>query len=247
MPHSLDVAARGERIDVHVAKPHRLHLGAIGLLQLNCDIGLHPQYVRDFHGAAQVDDGVGMRPVEAHEMRHHPHRAEPLGDGAAHHSARRGIAVELRTQRVAGALHLLRGGVDRAALGGQRDAIWEPVEQAEADGIFKPLHPPHDGRGARAQRGRGLAEAERARDDDKHAQVVPRDAVEQPHPDGVLQICSALLRKFCHRPAYLPAILLFRQKILIRKLQACTPFRTQLAFRRSIVHRSRLAASGGSC
>ena len=115
----------------------------------------------------------------------------------------------MRAQRMTRQLHLLRAGINRAAFGGEQQAIGEPVKQAEFKIVFEPLYAAqHRGR-AGAQRRRGLAEARRARDRNEHAQIVPRNALEQRSPDGVFRFCTDPLRKFCHRPEYPLAMLLY--------------------------------------
>ena len=173
---------------------------------------------------------------------------KPFGDRAAHHAARGQVLIEMRAQRVAGALHLLRARVDRAAFGGERDAFRQAIEQAEAERLFEPLHPPHDGRRTGAQRGCGLAEAQRARDHDEDAQVVPRNALEQRRPRWAAPFLQHPVPIILPPPRAPLALCYFSEANSLRKsCEDAHEFRMRVASRRPlIVRRNRVGRAGGT-
>src|SRR5436305_2990650 len=116
-------------------------------------------------------------------------------------------------QRVTRELHLLRGGINRVAFGGEREALRHPVEHTKLKIFLEPLDATeHIGR-AGAQSGCGLAKTQSARRDNEHAQIVPRNALEQRSPNGVFRFCSYPLRKFCHRSEHPLAMLLYGGRV----------------------------------
>ena len=68
-------------------EPHALRVRPAGFFELDRDIGLHAHHIRDFHRAAQVDDGCRMGAAELRELRQDPACAQTFGHRAADHAA----------------------------------------------------------------------------------------------------------------------------------------------------------------
>ncbi len=129
----------------------------------------------------------------------------PSGDRAANDAAIVRVLIEKRAQRVARAFHVAGHRENPLALGGQRHAIRQPIEQAQPELVFEPLNAAHDGRGACLGGGRGLAEAQSVGDRHEQLKVVPGDAIDQGRPDGLLYFCNRPLRNLAHSTAPVPA------------------------------------------
>ena len=150
-PIGFDVLTRREWIDVHPPEAHALGPRPLRLLKLYRDIGFHPHHVCGFHCAAEMDDGGWMRAAELRELRQNPGRAQTLRYRTADDTAKIEILVEMRAQRMTGALHLLRAPVNALAFLGQREPVEQAIEQAEVENRLQPLDAADDGLRACAQ------------------------------------------------------------------------------------------------
>src|SRR6202008_4442961 len=127
-----------------------------------------------------------MRAAELRQVRQNPGGAQTFGDRTADDAPQIEILIEMSAQRMTGAFHLLRTPVDVLAFLRQSESVVQPVEQAKLENLLQPLDAAHDCWCTAAQRGRGLAKTQSARNDDENAQIIPRNTLEQRGPDGLL-------------------------------------------------------------
>ena len=156
-PIGFDVLTRREWIDVHPSEAYALGARPPRLLKLYCDVGLHAYDIRDFHRAAKVDDGCRMCAAELRELRQDPGCAQTLRYRTADDTAKIEILIEMRAQRMTGALHLLRAPVNALAFLGQCEPVEQAIEQAKFENRLQPLDATDDRRAVDAQRRGGFA------------------------------------------------------------------------------------------
>ena len=191
----VDVSARGEWIDVHAAEPDRFFASGRAVFRaaprhrLPC--AARPRLPSS---SGRVDDGRGMGAAELQELGRIQDVPSPSVTEQRTKPTWIEVLIEMSAQRVAGALHLLRARVDRRPLVVSADSVGQPVEQPEAECLFQPLHPAHDGRRTGTQCGCGLAETQRRATTTKTRRSSHDIALEQHRPDGLLHFCSIPFR-----------------------------------------------------
>ena len=208
----------------------RLDVRSIGLFQLHRDIRFHSQHIGYFHRAAQIHDRARTGTAELREMRQDPHRAQPLGDRAAHHPARRKILVEMSAQRVArrapSAARLHKDGTpfrgERPTPSGSRSNNRKPKVSSRRS-IRRAMVEELVRKAVAALRKLSVRATTTKTRKSSHEMRSSRAA-----PMGCSIFAACPSRKFCHCPGYPSAMLLAGSQILTGNRAKCTSFRMRI-------------------